>query len=175
MRKKVYGIDSINNLREFSENNGGTFRHTCDDIGADIYIITAPGYKTAVFKFIGTHTDGAPLYSLRFYNDTPKKYAPQPLKINQYNYEVHPGRDGLPLHIVEIKSVYLAAFSVFSSARDATAYINTEKERHARYNVKLQYNYDAALSPVLLNLYKNARALFSKLEDRQLYIADAHA
>lgn len=95
--------------------------------------------------------------------------------LNTYTYEVHRGRHSFPLHIVEIKSVYLDAFSVSSSAADALTYIQEEKERHAAYHVELTYNPDMELCPGLLDLYKGARALFSKLENRQLYIADAHA
>ena len=91
--------------------------------------------------------------------------------MNDYTYQVVKSAAGFPLHIVSITSCYLAAFSVFNSAADAVAYIKEQKTKHKEYNVDIFYNPEKSIAGNCLKAFTTEEPLFSKLENRQLYIA----
>lgn len=91
--------------------------------------------------------------------------------MNEYGYAVFAGTangKNFPLHVVEIRNGFFAGFSVFSTAQDAKSYIQQKKENLAG----LEYNPDFDFSPALVSCYtKSGNRLFSKIENRQIYIA----
>jgi len=91
-----------------------------------------------------------------------------------YGYAIFKNEKGkLPLHIVEIKSPACASFAVFSTSNAAREYILQEKEEANKRRYSLIYDSDFCFSVNLLNVYKNAeKGLFSKLENKQMYIRE---
>lgn len=82
--------------------------------------------------------------------------------MNEYGYMVVRNKAfNMPLHVVEAKTELFAGVAVFSSAKDARHYILT------RLN-GIQYNPDYQFSGIP-QLYINAKDLFTKLENRQMY------
>ena len=74
MKKTVYTAGAVQNTIRNLTAAGAEARTIYAD-GIQTVIITKAGYKTYIFTFWGVHTDGSGLYTLRKYNETPKKYA----------------------------------------------------------------------------------------------------
>lgn len=87
--------------------------------------------------------------------------------MNKYGYAVF-GNGKTPLHIVQIRHCLFAGFAVFSNARDAKNYIENKKTTLP----ELTYDPDFNFSKSLVEYYTKAKGgLFSKLENKQMYIA----
>lgn len=89
--------------------------------------------------------------------------------MNTYGYVVVGNVNNFPLHIVEIRHTMLAAFSVFSNAKDARDYIEKEKRSLENFS-PLEYDSNFKFSEGLMAEYRWGNALFSKVENHQLYI-----
>lgn len=86
--------------------------------------------------------------------------------MNEYGYVVV-SNGNIPLHIVEIRHPLLVGFNVFSNAKDANEYISTMK-----CVLDIKYNPNFKFSEGLVREYTNGnRVFFSKLENRQVYVA----
>ena len=86
---------------------------------------------------------------------------------NIYTYEVHTNEAlHFPLHIVDYTTPLCCGCAVFSNAKDARAFILELKA-----DFPIEYDFDRTIPSSILDAYKNARSLFSKIENRQLYIA----
>ena len=91
-------------------------------------------------------------------------------KINTYGYCVIKGKSNIPLHIVEIKHVMVHGFYVFSTANQANKFINDQISDLNRYE-KITYNPDYIFSKNLIKAYKQTLNLFSKIENKCIYIS----
>jgi hypothetical protein len=86
--------------------------------------------------------------------------------MNEYGYMVATNGN-IPLHIVEIRHPLFVGFSVFNNAKDAKDYITTEKK-----TLDITYNPGFRFSNGLVREYTNRnRVFFSKLENKQIYVA----
>lgn len=75
-------------------------------------------------------------------------------RINTYGYAVYRGKDGKPLHVVEICHNMLASFRTFSNAMAAIDFINMEKASLGKF-ANLSYNPDFVFTENLLKYYVN--------------------
>lgn len=87
---------------------------------------------------------------------------------NAYSYQVIKNDpNNAPLHVVTIRAAVLAAVAVFSNARDAVDYIDAVRGSATG----LVYD-DSLTAPAgLIQEYRRAARLFSRLDNRQVYIA----
>ena len=82
--------------------------------------------------------------------------------MNDYGYMVVRNKAfNMPLHVVEATTELFAGCAVFSSAKDARHYITTKLNG-------IPYNTDYQFSGIW-KVYADAKDLFSKMENRQLY------
>ena len=89
------------------------------------------------------------------------------METNYYTYEVHKNTAlNIPLHIVEYHSPITCGCAVFSNAKEATAFIRSLKN-----DFSLEYDFTASINKNILTAYINAASLFSKTENKQLYLA----
>ncbi len=84
--------------------------------------------------------------------------------MNTYGKTIITAADGMPLYIVEIRHTLLSAFCVFSTEDAARDYIDSESA------LRLEYDPDFAFSPGLINEYRTAGKLFSKVCNKKIFI-----
>ena len=90
--------------------------------------------------------------------------------MNEYGYMVLTNKAGhIPVHVVEINSTILASFCAFPNAKSVREYVLSEKERHKRYGINLEWNECFDFSDGLVSAYINGKAF---LQDGRLFIAN---
>lgn len=85
--------------------------------------------------------------------------------INTYGYMCIKHKNNIPLFIVQVNHELLSSFCVFNNSSDAQKYINTKVK--ALNNCI--YNSDFVFYNNLVEDFKNSDALFTKMENKQIY------
>lgn len=84
--------------------------------------------------------------------------------MNTYGKTVIQSAENLPLYVVQIKHTLLSAFCVFSTEEAARDYIQSESALNLVYDPLFEF------SAGLINEYRTARKLFSKVINKKIYI-----
>lgn len=84
--------------------------------------------------------------------------------MNKYNYIVY-GNNHFPMHFVIIRCELLDCVAVFNNSKDAHNFLYNKLE-----TLDIHYDYSLDVPANILNAYLFDKGLYTKLENKQLYI-----
>lgn len=84
--------------------------------------------------------------------------------MNTYNYIVY-GNNHFPMHFVIIRCELLDCVAVFNNSKDAHNFLYNKLE-----TLDILYDYSLDVPVNILNAYLFGKGLYTKLENKQLYI-----